>query len=90
MHYAFDPHWALRVRAERYWSPEGFSLLPLTVARGAIDALTVGVRYDVNSFIRLRPELRYDKQTNVQAVKAFGEGKDTRQLMGAVDLLVYF
>jgi hypothetical protein len=90
MHYTFDPHWALGMRAERYWSPEGFSLLPLTVARGAINALTVGVRYDFNSFMRLCPELRYDKQSDVQGMKAFGEGKDTRQLMGAVDLLVYF
>ena len=89
-HYKFDSHWALGARAERYWSPQGFSLLPLTAARGAINALTVGLRYDLNSFIRLRPELRYDKQTDAQGIKAFGSGRETQQLMGAVDLLVYF
>jgi hypothetical protein len=45
-------------------SPEGFSLLPLTVARGAIDALTVGVRYDVNSFI---PPKRGSAETTASA-----------------------
>jgi hypothetical protein len=38
----------------------------------------------------LRPELRYDKQTDAQGIKAFGSGRETQQLMGAVDLLVYF
>jgi hypothetical protein len=89
-HYKFDSQWTLGARVERYWSPEGFSLLPLTAARGSINAVTVGVRYDLNSFVRLCPELRYDKQTDVQGLKAFGNGRETQQLMGAVDLLVYF
>jgi hypothetical protein len=48
------------------------------------------VKGHITSFMRLCPELRFRHANGRQGVKAFGNGRDAQQLMGAVDVLIYF
>ncbi len=76
------------VRAEYFADPQGY-VLP-SLAKGEMNAITAGLRYDLNRNVTLRPELRYDWFTDSAGAKPFGGGHDSSQLMGTVQLLVYF
>lgn len=51
--------------------------------------MTTGVRYDVTRNLSLRPEIRYDWQSD-SSDKAFGNGRNQSQLAGVVEALFYF
>lgn len=78
------------VRAEHFDDPDGYILFPSSIARGAFNALTTGLRYDFNKYLSLRPELRYDCFNGSDDARPFGQGDARRQLTGTVEALVYF
>ncbi|RUT42326.1 hypothetical protein WG29040_01690 [Pseudomonas sp. PAMC 29040] len=78
------------VRAEHFADPDGFILLPTTTARGNFNAVTAGLRYDLNKNISLRPEVRYDMFDGNADDHPFGAGRDRTQLTGLVEALIYF
>lgn len=83
-----DLAWSLR--GEHFSDPEGFALFPTTTARGGFNALTSGVRYDMNKHLSLRPELRYDWFKGGDDQRPFGNGRDRTQLTAMVEALYYF
>jgi hypothetical protein len=78
------------VRAEHFDDPDGYILFPSSIARGAFNALTTGLRYDFNKYLSLRPELRYDWFNGSDDARPFGQGDARNQLTGTVEALVYF
>jgi hypothetical protein len=81
---------SLSVRAEHFDDPDGYVLFPSSTARGAFNAVTAGVRYDVNKYLTLRPELRYDWFDGQDSARPFGAGDAWNQLTGTIEALVYF
>lgn len=76
------------LRGEYFRDRDGY-ILP-GAQRGDLSALTVGLRYDVNAFLSIRPELRYDWFDPLRQNVPFGNGRDRTQLTGLVQALVYF
>ncbi|WPN49700.1 outer membrane beta-barrel protein [Pseudomonas sp. P8_241] len=76
------------VRAEHFDDPDGYVLFPSSIARGALNALTTGLRYDFNKYLSLRPELRYDWFNGDGDARPFGQGDARNQLTGTVETLV--
>ncbi|NWB20973.1 outer membrane beta-barrel protein [Pseudomonas sp. D4002] len=76
-------------RIEYFNDPQGYALFPVSTARGAFNAITAGLRYDLNNFVSLRPELRYDWQSATDD-KAFGSARNQSQFTSTFELLVYF
>jgi hypothetical protein len=88
--YQQRPDLSYSVRAEHFADPDGFILLPVSTARGNFNAVTAGLRYDLNKYISLRPEVRYDVFDGNADDHPFGAGRDRTQLTGLVEALVYF
>ncbi|HCS42772.1 MAG TPA: hypothetical protein DIW52_08095 [Pseudomonas sp.] len=88
--YQQRPDLSYSVRAEHFADPDGFILFPATTARGNFNALTAGLRYDLNKYISLRPEVRYDVFDGNADDHPFGAGRDRSQLTGLVEALFYF
>ena len=88
--YQVSDQLTLGARGEQFKNPDGFALFPTTVARGTFDAPTIGAHYDVSRYLRLRPEIRYDNQSDRGPLKAFGNGRADHQTMVAVDALLFF
>jgi hypothetical protein len=88
--YQQRPDLSWSVRAEHFADPDGFILLPVSTARGDFNALTAGLRYDLNKYISLRPEVRYDVFDGDNDDQPFGNGRDRSQLSGLVEALIYF
>lgn len=88
--YRYRKDLAFSVRGEHFSDPEGFALFPVSSARGDFNAVTAGFRYDVNRYLSLRPELRYDWFDGNSADHPFGNGRDRDQLTATVDALFYF
>ncbi|MEO8641974.1 outer membrane beta-barrel protein [Pseudomonas sp.] len=88
--YQQRPNLSYSVRGEHFADPDGFILLPASTARGNFNAVTAGLRYDLNKYISLRPEVRYDVFDGNADDHPFGAGRDRTQLTGLVEALVYF
>lgn len=88
--YQFRPDLSYSVRGEHFSDPDGFTLFPTTTARGDYNAITTGFRYDMNSHLTLRPELRYDTFDAREHDRPFGNGRDRTQLTATVQALLYF
>ncbi|QRY78143.1 outer membrane beta-barrel protein [Pseudomonas sp. PDNC002] len=76
------------LRGEYFRDRDGY-ILP-GGQRGDLNALTVGLRYDVNANLSIRPELRYDWFDPLEHDAPFGNGRDRTQLTGLIEALVYF
>jgi hypothetical protein len=87
--YQYRKDLAFSARAEHFNDKDGFILFPSSAARGSINAITLGSRYDLSGNISLRPELRYDWQSGTDD-KAFGNGRNQSQFTALVEALVYF
>jgi len=87
--YQYRKNLSFSGRIEHFDDKEGFILYPLSAARGAINSVTTGVRYDVSCNLSLRPEIRYDWQAD-SSDKTFGNGRNQSQLTGVVEALFYF
>lgn len=83
-----DLSWSLR--GEHFSDPDGFILFPTTTARGDFNAVTTGVRYEVNKYLSLRPELRYDWFQGRDHDSPYGSGRDRTQMTALVEALYYF
>ncbi|MHC6226217.1 outer membrane beta-barrel protein [Pseudomonas sp. X10] len=77
-------------RLEHFDDRDGFIQFPASTARGTYRAITTGLRYDVNKYLVLRPELRYDTFDAREHDRPFGNGDARNQLTGAIEALVYF
>jgi Putative beta-barrel porin-2, OmpL-like. bbp2 len=90
-------------RFEHFRNPDGFALYPLTFAvvsgtptfavKGNLNDVTWGIHYDLTKYMMLRPEVRYDWQSNNHGVNVFGAGTSkpsNSQVTGSVDLVLYF
>jgi hypothetical protein len=87
--YQYKKNLAFSARAEHFDDKDGFILFPSSLARGSINAVTLGSRYDVSRNISLRPEIRYDWQSESND-KALGSGRNQSQLIWQIEALVYF
>ncbi|QXI40281.1 outer membrane beta-barrel protein [Pseudomonas xantholysinigenes] len=81
---------AFSLRAEHFDDPQGFALFPVSVAQGAFNALTIGLRYEATRNLPLRPELRYDRFSGRAEDHPFGNGRDRAQTTATVQALLYF
>jgi len=88
--YQQRPDLSYSIRAEHFADPDGFILLPVSTARGNFNALTAGLRYDLNKYLSLRPEVRYDVFDGNADDHPFGAGRNSTQLTGLVEALFYF
>ncbi|MCY1287851.1 putative beta-barrel porin [compost metagenome] len=88
--YQLRPDLSLSVRGEHFSDPDGFALFPTTMGRGDYNALTAGLRYDVNGHLTIRPELRYDWFDAREHDRPYGNGRDRDRLGAMVEALFYF
>ncbi|MDU9392875.1 outer membrane beta-barrel protein [Pseudomonas sp. zfem002] len=88
--YQYRPDLSFSVRGEHFSNPDGYALFPSTTARGDFNAITSGLRWDVNGHLSLRPELRYDWFDARDHGRPFGDGSARSQLTAMVEALVYF
>lgn len=87
--YRINPVLSVSGRIEHFDDPDGFVLYPVSLAHSGYNAATFGARFDVNKYVTVRPEFRYDWQTDADR-NAFARGRNQSQLTGMVELLVYF
>ncbi|WP_336335155.1 outer membrane beta-barrel protein [Pseudomonas putida] len=88
--YHYRPDLSFSVRGEHFSNPDGYALFPSSTARGDFNAITTGLRWDVNGNLSLRPELRYDWFDARAHGRPFGDGSARSQLTAMVEALVYF
>ncbi|MHC6225562.1 outer membrane beta-barrel protein [Pseudomonas sp. X10] len=88
--YQARPNLSFSVRGEHFRDPDGFILFPTTTSRGNFNAITTGFRYDFNTFLSLRPELRYDWFDAREHDRPFGNGRSRDQLTATVEALFSF
>jgi hypothetical protein len=87
--YKASPVLQYGLRLETFRDNKGVALFPVTAVPGTFNAVTLGIRYDLNKSVVWRSELRYDWQSR-HGLKAFGGGTADRQTTVSADLLVYF
>lgn len=87
--YKASPVLQYGLRFETFKDSKGVALFPVTAAPSTFNAVTLGLRYDLNKSVVLRSELRHDWQSGSPA-KAFGGGTAKKQTTLSADLLVYF
>jgi hypothetical protein len=78
------------VRLERFEDPDGFALFPTTAVAGSFNAITLGVNWNPTPHILVRPEIRYDWQSDNGAANAFANARDDRQTTLSVDAKYFF
>ena len=78
------------VRVERFEDPDGFALLPTTTVAGSYNAVTVGANLNLHPHLVVRPEIRYDWQSDNDGVRAYGAGRAEHQTTFSIDALIYF
>jgi len=88
--YSLQPTLRLAARAEHFRDRGGVALFPVTAVPGDFNALTLGLSWDLNKNVVLRPELRHDWQSHHRGVKAFGDGTASRQTTASVDAVLHF
>jgi hypothetical protein len=88
--YQYRQDLAFSARAEHFSDPQGFALFPVSVARGAFNGITLGLRYEATRNLSLRPEIRYDWFTGSASDRPFGNGRDRQQTTATVQALYYF
>jgi len=85
--YHAKPNLSYNLRAEHFRDANGFAL-PAGVPSG-YNNTTIGAQYDFNKNLVIRPELRYDWQ-NSYTSRAYNSAKNSSQLTGTVNMIVYF
>jgi hypothetical protein len=90
VHYRTSANLQYGVRAEKFRDRKGTALFPVTAVPGDFNALTAGLRYDLNKNVVFRPEIRYDWQSGNHGIKAFGGGTANKQTTLSADVIVYF
>ena len=88
--YQYQTNLSFSVRAERFSDPDAFILFPASTAKGTYKALTAGLRWDLNKYISIRPEVRSDWFDGNDNQRPFGNGRDTKQITSTVEALLYF
>ena len=88
--YQYRQDLAFSARAEHFSDPQGFALFPVSVAHGAFDGITLGLRYEATRNLSLRPEIRYDWFTGDADDRPFGNGRKRQQATATVQALYYF
>ena len=89
--YKYRPDLSFSVRGEHFSDPDGFVQFPTTFgARGDYNAISTGLRYDLNGNISIRPEIRYDWFDAREHDRPYGNGRDRDRLSFMVETLVYF
>lgn len=78
------------VRAEKFRDRSGVALFPVTAVPGDFNAITVGLTYELNKNVILRPELRHDWQSGHNGVNAFGAGTASKQTTVSADVVMHF
>jgi hypothetical protein len=87
---------AVAGRLETFRDRDGFALFPNTATgpnsavAGDFNAATIGVQWRPQKNLLMRPELRYDWQSNNNGQKAFAGGTKENQLLFAVDLVMQY
>jgi len=96
LQYKINPKLAAAGRLETFRDRDGFALFPNTAigpnsaVKGDFNEATMGVQWRPQKNLLLRPELRYDWQSNNNGQKAFAGGTKENQLLFAVDLVMQY
>ncbi|MBK1689239.1 hypothetical protein CKO37_17235 [Rubrivivax gelatinosus] len=90
LRYRLSPQMTAGFRAEVFNDLDGVATFPNTMARGRFHGVTTGISYTLTPNVVLRPELRYDWQTDRGALKAFGDHTKQQQTTLSVDARIYF
>jgi hypothetical protein len=87
-------------RYEYFRNPDGWGIVPVSTVKSNFNALTIGPHWDVSDYLTLRPEVRYDFQTDNHGVHAFGLGnqvvngvvqhEESHQVAFEMDMLLNF
>ncbi len=87
-------------RIEHFRNPNGYAIVPVSSVKSNFNSITVGPHYDFAKWVTLRPEMRYDFQTNNHGLNAFGlqntkvngvtKGTENHQVAFQMDMLLYF
>jgi hypothetical protein len=85
--YKVRPSLWYSVRAEHFRDGSGYAM-PAGAPSG-YNNVTTGVHFDVNKFVQLRPEVRYDWQ-NAYRTRAYNSNSNSSQFTGTVDMILYF
>lgn len=86
--YQHNDKWSFGGRLEHMKDPKGFGLYPLTTSGSDYSAATLGTNYMFNKHVRVRAEIRHDKQSNNAGVNVFN-GRDSNTAF-STDVIVYF
>lgn len=86
--YQHTPKLSFGARLERFSDPDGFGLYPVTSIGSKYKAMTLAASYSLNENVRLRTELRYDKQFDNDGVNLFN-GHDNNTAL-TTDITVWF
>lgn len=86
--YQHTPKLGFGARVERFSDPDGFGLYPITSTGSKYKAVTVAASYILNDHVRLRTELRHDKQFDNDGVNLYN-GKDNNTAL-STDITVWF
>jgi hypothetical protein len=73
------------LRAETFHDPDGFILFPNSSVKGVINEVTAGLQWQALKSLRVRPEVRYDWETENNGVGAFAYGTQTKQVTFLMD-----
>ncbi len=90
LQYKLNTQWSVAGRIEKFTDSNGFALFPNTTVAGDYNAVTIGAQWKPTAALLIRPELRYDWQSNNNGVNAFNGGKTDRQTSVNVDLIYQF
>ena len=88
--YAYSEKLSAAARLEHFEDRDGFALFPNTLVKSDYNALTLGGQWWADKHVLLRPELRYDWQSNNNGVKAYNNGLSDRQTSFNLDVVFYF
>lgn len=88
--YKYRADLTFSTRLEHFDDPQGFALFPVSIAQGAFNAITAGLRYEATRNLSIRPELRYDRFHGDSTARPFGNGRDRSQTTVTVEALLYF
>lgn len=95
-YYTLSPHWAAGVRAEWFHDAHGLFTTPPRqpglYAPGDLYEVTLGLNWQPQPWVRVRPEVRWDWQTlnDATALPSFNDNRSLHQFLFAVDALVTF
>lgn len=90
LQYTLSPTLSVAGRAEHFQDRDGFALFPQTAVAGDYNEVTVGLQWRPSRYALVRPELRYDWQSENDDLDALNHGREDQAVSLACDVVLYF